>query len=97
MKGGMYGTVLVDGVLVCESVENVKFAIPDGEYSASLRWSGKFNRLVPHLQVPGRTYIEIHPTLGSDRLRGCIGVGRADFDDLMTLLPAKFLVRIVSA
>ncbi len=68
--------------------------------------SPHFGFVTPHLTVPGRTYIEIHPANYPAQLEGCLAVGssidndtldnsRAAFDRLMPLLPHKFTVTII--
>jgi hypothetical protein len=75
----------VDGILgmlrldfdsfTCFTVENLKLAIPAGIYNVSFQWSKRFDRMTPHIDVPGRTYIEIHEANYPKELEGCIGVG----------------------
>ena len=37
--------------------------------------SRRFKRMTPHIDVPGRTYIEIHEANYPSQLEGCIAVG----------------------
>ncbi len=107
-NGAFFGRVCLDGEFICYSLERAAVAIPVGSYQAILDYSPKFQRLTPHLDVPGRTYIEIHPANWASQLEGCIAVGesidgdalddsKAAFETLMKRLPDAFTVEIVSA
>jgi hypothetical protein len=87
---------LADGSLAYEgeTIENVKYAIPEGIYNTTFEWSERFQRQTPRLQVPNRTYIEIHPAKNAYRLLGCIGVSLKDFDALVKLLPQTQAFRV---
>lgn len=89
-------------------MERIAVAIPEGTYPTKLAFSGHFQRNTPHLDVPGRTYIEIHPANWPSQLEGCIAIGAAidgdaldssatTFEKLMTLLPDEFTVEISAA
>jgi hypothetical protein len=102
---GIFGTILVDGGKVCFSMERTAVAIPAGTYHCDKETSPHFGFETPHLAVPGRTYIEIHPANYPAQLEGCIAVGttidndsldnsRAAFDKLMALLPQEFSVTV---
>lgn len=86
-------------VFNCTTVENEDYAIPDGSYITTLEQSKRFQRRVPMLQVPGRTYIEIHPSGKPLGLKGCIGVSAENFETLIKLLPPQqsFVVVVTSA
>jgi len=46
--------------------------IPLGTYPIAMLWSPRFNRLTPHLDVPGRTEIELHGGNVATDSDGCI-------------------------
>lgn len=84
--------------------------IPEGVYIAQLELSPHFGFATPHLQVPGRTYIEIHPANYPTQLEGCIAVGEqidgdaldnsdSAFSSFVKLLPQNepFLVVVSSS
>lgn len=56
--------------------------IPPGQYRLVHRTSPKFGRHIHVLDVPGRTFILIHPANFVSQLRGCIapGMRRAHLD-----------------
>ncbi len=102
-----FGRVYLDDQFVCYSMERIAVAIPTGLYPAHMDYSPHFQRQTPHLDIPDRTYIEIHPANYPSQLEGCIAVGtriendtldssRAAFDHLMTMLPPEFTVEISS-
>jgi len=105
----LFGTITLstrpDLGVVCYSMERIAVAIPTGSYAAHLEDSPHFGRLTPHIDVPNRTYIEIHPANYPSQLEGCIAVGStrdsdsldnsvAAFDKLMVLLPSQFSVTV---
>lgn len=109
-KDAIFGEIVVDGKWVCYSMERTAVAIPLGSYNATMELSPHFGFATPHLDVPNRTYIEVHPANYPSQLQGCIAVGqqidgdaldnsRAAFDSLAKLLPpeAPFLVSVVSS
>ena len=51
-------------------------AIPAGKYRIKMQFSPTFQRMMPYLQeVPGFTYIMLHPGQTTDSTKGCILVG----------------------
>ena len=51
-------------------------AIPAGRYEIKMAMSPHFKRLMPYLQdVPGFSYIMIHPLNDASQSSGCIGIG----------------------
>lgn len=77
--GAVIGTVWIQGVQTFYSLENASCLIPAGVYRLSLYYSVRNKRIVPLLHdVPGRSYIEIHPANVPRELAGCLamGVGR---------------------
>jgi hypothetical protein len=104
---GLFGRVTVrpDPTVICYSMENRGKAIPCGSYEAHFEYSPHFGMPTPHIAVPSRTYIEIHPANHPAQLEGCVAVGstidndaldssREAFDKLMVLLPSHFTVEI---
>lgn len=77
------GEIVVDGNHQCWSLEptcrkqaGVPIAIPTGRYKIEMLWSTKFKMDTPHIQeVPGRTFIEIHPGNFPNDTLGCILLG----------------------
>jgi len=77
------GELCVDGEYQCWCLEPTARAgspgpvcIPPGKYEILMQWSTRFQMDTPHLQnVPGRTFIEIHPGNFPKDTEGCILVG----------------------
>lgn len=82
-----FGTLSIDGVLQCQTLEPARTdldpledhpAIPPGRYRVSIRFSVKFQTLLPCVNnVPGRTNIEIHAGNVVANTAGCILVGES--------------------
>lgn len=100
-----FGNVFIGEEFVCYSMERIAVAVPAGLYSARMELSPHFGFSTPHLDVPGRTYIEIHPANFPAQLEGCIAVGeaidgdaldnsRAAFDLVVSKLPQEFQVSV---
>ncbi len=66
------GTVAIDGQGVAFSLEPTALMIGSGSYPVKLAWSHRFQRMTPHLDVPGRTNIEIHGGNVATDSEGCI-------------------------
>ena len=101
-----FGKAVLNGVTICETMERTAVMIPKGVYPAVKALSPHFGFDTPHLSVPGRTYIEIHPANYPSQLEGCIAMGmsldgdaldysKEAFEKLMAVLPASFLVSVV--
>lgn len=75
------GVVLIDGQQTCFSLEPTALMIPPGSYPVKLAWSHRFQRKTPHLDVPGRSYIEIHGVNVATDSEGCIGVADKRLSD----------------
>lgn len=72
------GKLLVDGNVVCDTLENKDTLIPCGKYTLSVCDSPKFKRqlaLVYNDDVPASRGIRIHAGNGPESSRGCILVG----------------------
>ena len=79
------GILLIDGVFVCWTLEDVvrpvkipgETAIPAGRYDVRLSLSQRFQKLLPEvLAVPGFTGIRIHAGNTRKDTAGCLLVGR---------------------
>ncbi len=66
------GTISIDGAQVCFSLEPTALMIPTGTYPVKMLWSPRFERNTPHLDVPGRTEIEMHGGNVATDSDGCI-------------------------
>lgn len=74
-SGAIIGTLSVDGVRKCYSMERADKAIPVGIYELELTFSPHFGKTMPLLNgVVGRTDIRIHPANVPSQLEGCIAV-----------------------
>ena len=72
------GHMELDNQFVCYTLEHPELHIPEGTYPILLQESPRFEMLTPHLQnVPGRTFIEIHPGNTEKDTEGCILVGQS--------------------
>lgn len=77
------GSLLVDGVFLCYTLEPKKdqsqgkpYCIPAGTYELILQLSPRFGMVTPHIQdVPGFSEIEIHPGNFFSDTEGCTLVG----------------------
>lgn len=59
-------------------------AIPAGTYDITIRWSPKFNRLMPHIEnVPGFSEIMIHWGNFPQDTEGCLLVGMLHSSDFV--------------
>lgn len=103
----LLGEISLNGEFVCYSMERTAVSIPEGLYNAHMELSPHFGFATPHLGVPNRTYIEIHPANYPSQLEGCVAVGqkidgdaldnsRAAFDTLVSKLPPTFQVLVYS-
>jgi hypothetical protein len=78
------GDLYLDSVFQCYTLElstrkqeGVKNCIPSGKYEILMQYSARFEMDTPHLQnVPGRTFIEIHPGNKPEDTEGCILLGQ---------------------
>lgn len=100
-----FSRIALNGEFVGYGMERIAVAILEGRYVASLELSPHFGFLTPHLNVAGRTYIEVHPANYPSQLEGCIAVGqsidgdaldnsKAAFDLLMSKLPQYLTVEV---
>ena len=83
-KDGVLGKLLVDGVVVCDTLENRKTLIPAGEYHLEVSKSPKFKRelaLVFGMLIPKTKGIRIHAGNRASNSSGCILVGFGRIND----------------
>lgn len=70
------GTLAINGVFFCYTLEDGDTRIPAGTYKLAWHESPRFKRRLPILQnVPGRSYILIHAGNTDADTEGCILVG----------------------
>lgn len=69
------GRLYFRGVFICDTLENVEYAINPSTYNLKLSWSSKFRSTLPELVVPGHSGIRIHAGNKQADFRGCVGVG----------------------
>jgi len=73
---GLFGHLtLSESLFKCFSVENLKLAIPVGTFPVKYQYSPHFNRQMPHIIVPDRSFIMFHWANYPKQLEGCIAVG----------------------
>lgn len=66
------GVLSLDGKQTCFTLEPTSLMVPEGTYPVKMAWSHRFDRLTPHLDVPGRTFIELHGGNKAEDSEGCI-------------------------
>jgi hypothetical protein len=83
VKRGQRGPLVISGEMfiqdthACYTLENLSDAIPAGTYRVTIYESPKFGRPMPLLlNVPERSFIEIHWGTYPRNYKGCIGVGQ---------------------
>lgn len=77
---GTNGTLLVNGEMLCYTIElpwlnnRPQYScIPEGKYTVSRRWNAKWGLHLIVNQVPGRSYILLHPANDAlKELKGCV-------------------------
>ena len=74
------GELYIDGIKICDTLENRKCAIPALTYRVQVTHSPKFGRLLPEIcQVPNRSGIRIHAGNTDRDSSGCVLVGEKLF------------------
>ena len=59
--------------ILCSTLENADFIIPEGKYELVLTMSPKFGVVLPLLEnVPGRSGIRIHTGTKPEHSKGCV-------------------------
>jgi hypothetical protein len=109
------GKLALDGVFQCFTLEEPEgdssglapYCIKAGTYRGKMGWSNHFQRVVPHiLDVPNRTWIEIHIGDFPGDTKGCVLVGQQRGFNVLHLsepawvalvakLPLEFAVEII--
>ena len=92
------GKLLIEGEPFCETLELPWIenepdisCIPVGIYLVKMLMSPHFKVPMPHfLDVPGRTFIEIHGANSVHDLLGCIGVGDVRGPNFTLAYPAHY-------
>ena len=89
--------------ILCSTLENADFIIPEGTYELVLTMSPKFGVVLPLLEnVPGRSGIRIHTGTKPEHSKGCILVtpfGKKQITDFIHqnyMSNEKTLIRIYS-
>ena len=72
----VHGTITLQmgrDAILCSTLENADFIIPEGTYELVLTMSPKFGVVLPLLEnVPGRSGIRIHTGTKPEHSKGCI-------------------------
>lgn len=74
----IFGDLSVNGVWCCYTLERADVAIALGRYQMRITPSARFGRLLPLIEVPGRSGIRIHAGNTGVDTEGCILVGLLD-------------------
>lgn len=78
------GTLLVDDIYECATLENLALSIPTGSYTVSVYFSPHAGHLLPLLEnVSDREMIEIHCGNKYSDSKGCILVGLEHNTDMI--------------
>ena len=86
----VFGELRIKGQLLCYTMEKLSTLIPAGRYTAVMAQSPHFGFPTPHLSVPNRTYIELHPANYPYQLEGCIAVGKQEEGDALDYSDVAF-------
>ena len=70
------GALYLDGKFECFTLERASALVPIGRYRVTITESERFGRVLPLVDVPGRSGIRIHPLNWPQESEGCIGVGQ---------------------
>ena len=69
--------------IVCATLENSDYIIPEGNYPVSVTFSPRFKRILPLIgNVPSRSGIRIHRGTEPEHSKGCILVSAANEQQL---------------
>ena len=69
---------------ICNTLENKRYIIPEGEYPVSTTYSPKFKRNLPLLSnVKNRSGIRVHRGTKPEHSRGCILVNDRLYEDVV--------------
>ena len=71
--GGTVAIPVGADTILCATLENADFIIPEGRYELVLTMSPKFGVVLPLLEnVPGRSDIRIHTGTKPEHSKGCV-------------------------
>jgi hypothetical protein len=71
------GSISINGIHECYTLEPTEFLIPVGNYPVFIYHSPRFKMLLPLIaKVPNRNFIEIHRGNKPQESKGCILVGQ---------------------
>jgi hypothetical protein len=74
---GIFGVLTLDwNPFTCVTLENLKDALEPGVWPLTFAYSPHFNRIMPLINVPGRTWTWIHWANFPLQLLGCVAVGQ---------------------
>ena len=78
-NGAVFGKLYINGVYLCDTLENKKFLARDGNYEIQYCDSPRFGRKLPlwfdHCSYPPERGLRIHAGNTKDDSQGCILVG----------------------
>lgn len=81
----IFGKLYINNTFLCYTLENSSLAIQTGSFDVILYKSQKWGYAVPLLlNIPGRSWIEIHIGNTKADTEGCILVGQSMSDDAIT-------------
>lgn len=74
---GIFGVLTLDwNPFTCVTLENLEKAIEPGTWPLTYAYSPHFNRQMPLINVPGRTWTWFHWANFAIQLEGCVALGR---------------------
>ena len=74
---GIFGSLSLDwNPFMCVTCENLEKEIAAGRWPLTFAYSPHFNRVMPLINVPGRTWTWIHWANFPLQLKGCVAVGQ---------------------
>ena len=78
--------------IICATLENADFIIPEGKYPVVLTMSPKFGKVLPLLEnVPGRSGIRIHTGTKPEHSKGCVLVTPFGKQQLTDFIHQKYM------
>ena len=73
--------------IVCETLENADFLIPDGTYPLKMTWSPRFKKDMPEIcDVPEREGIRIHMGTRPEHSQGCVLVNFMSLENIKAFI-----------
>lgn len=103
IKGNaQFGKMCIDDVYQCETLENTSTLIPCDTFKLGFRTEGgwftkekdkdkynPFHGMIEIKDVPGRTFILIHPANTTNEIEGCIAVGKKRDEANSKIYPSR--------